>query len=258
MKTPTKIYHKDIFMFTKQDGNYRWELAATRLPLAIAYGASVNSSKGVLLFGGEQVLANGNIVNSNNMQLLALQQQRLTITELGHMPFTFAKGASAYYQGKVYFLGGMQNGIPSNQVSVYDIDKNIWHTLAPYPGAARVNLVATVSTDHQNRPTLFLFSGSSVTGNKNTVQTDGWALTLNASSSESKWRPTPSIAVNGGEKISLLGSSNIKISANETLFLGGYNKQVFDWWLDTYQRVAGRKQEKQAKNRFFFATAQSI
>jgi cyclically-permuted mutarotase family protein len=250
-QAPEKIYHKDIFLLKKEGDKFNWSIANIDLPIGSAYGASINTSKGILLFGGEQRCANGQVVESNSIKLLTLQNDNLAVTEIADMPFTFSKGASAHFEGKVYIVGGIQNGSPSNEVHVYDIDRNLWNKLKPYPGAARVDSTATISTDDQKRPVLFLFSGSSKIDNKHIAQTDGWAITLSETNVRNSWRPMATVSLKKNSDISLLGASSIKISAYETLFLGGYNKQIFDSWLETYQRVLGTEQEKQTQIDFF-------
>jgi len=248
---PEKIYHQDIFLLSNNESNQsQWQQTKINLPLGTAYGESFTTEQGILLFGGEVKQADGSVEKSSDIALISYQQGELHYKKIGEMPITFAKGGSAYYQGKIYIVGGIQNGKASNNVYSYDIKKSTWQQEQPLPGNNRVSPVVTIHVDKDSQATqLYVFSGFSTDNNKNIALDDG--LSLNIATASAKWKTIAPIKALFDKQLSLIGAAAIKVGAQQTLFLGGYNKKTWDDWLKTYQNVKGTKQEKNAKVNFF-------
>ncbi|WP_286263178.1 kelch repeat-containing protein [Thalassotalea atypica] len=244
-----KVYHQDIFFLT-QSANDQWQQSQLSLPLGAAYGESFTTEQGILLFGGEIKQYDGSVTASSDIALISYQEGSLSYKKIGEMPVTFAKGGGAYFQGKVYIIGGIQNGAASNNVYSYDVNSSTWQKELPLLGKNRISPVVTI---HGNKSTstsqLYVFSGFSINSDENIALNDG--LSLNISDKSAKWQTIAPIQTLLDKQLSLIGAAAIKVSAQQTLFLGGYNKSTWDNWLSTYQKVKGTKQEKAEKLRFF-------
>lgn len=68
--------------------------------------------------------------------------------------------ATAVWETKIYVVGGMVNGSPSNAVWCYDTELDTWSELPPIPGAPRVQAVAGMQNGDQKKPILVVFGGS--------------------------------------------------------------------------------------------------
>jgi len=248
---PEKIYHQDIFLLSNNENNAKqWQQTKINLPLGAAYGESFTTEQGILLFGGEVKQMDGSVENTSDIALISYQQGKLRYKKIGKMPVTFAKGGSAYYQGKVYIVGGIQNGKASNNVYSYDIETATWRKEQALTGKSRVSPVVTIHVEeNQKKIQLYVFSGFSTDNNENIALDDG--LSLDISTESAKWQTIAPIKALFDKQLSLIGAATIKVGEQQTLFLGGYNKKTWDDWLKTYQNVKGTKQEKNTKVNFF-------
>jgi len=248
---PEKIYHQDIFLLSNNENNAKqWQQTKMNLPLGAAYGESFTTEQGILLFGGEVKQMDGSVENTSDIALIYYQQGKLRYKKIGKMPVTFAKGGSAYYQGKVYIVGGIQNGKASNNVYSYDIETATWRKEQALTGKSRVSPVVTIHVEENPKKVqLYVFSGFSTDNNENIALDDG--LSLDISTESAKWQTIAPIKALFDKQLSLIGAATIKVGEQQTLFLGGYNKKTWDDWLKTYQNVKGTKQEKNTKVNFF-------
>jgi cyclically-permuted mutarotase family protein len=248
---PEKIYHQAIFLLRKDSQNKsHWQQAKIALPLGAAYGKSFTTEQGILLFGGEIKQLDGSVKKSADIGLISYQESKLSYKKIGDMPVTFAKGGAVSYQGKIYIVGGIQNGKSTNNVYSYDIKAARWAKELPFPGLSRIAPIVTVHEDKdKHTATLYVLSGFSTDNKQNIALDDG--VTLSLSAKVAQWQKIPSIKALKDKQMSLIGAAAIKVDAQQTLFLGGYNKKTWDNWLKTYQSVQGSDQDKAAKIEFF-------
>jgi cyclically-permuted mutarotase family protein len=253
-----KIYHQAIYLLSKSpEKSYQWLQAQINLPLGAAYGKSFNTSKGIMLFGGEVKQPDGSVAKTKDIGLLSFKKGLLNYEKIGEMPFSFAKGAGSYFDGKIYLIGGIQDDKASNNVYSYDVKTSTWQIETPYPGKARVEPVATIHNDAKTKTTqLFVFSGFTPAADKNINLDDG--LSLNISAKTSTWQTIPSIPILQSKQQSLSGAASIKINTQQTLFLGGFNKKTWDDWLTLYHRIKGTDAEKAAKIQYFSQLPQNF
>ncbi len=227
-----------------------WQHAKIKLPLGSAYGESFNTDQGLLLFGGEVKQADGSVKKSSDIALISYQEDKLSYKKIGEMPVTFAKGGGTYYRGKVYIVGGIQNGKTSNNIYSYDTKTLTWKKEQSYPGNSRISPVVTMHFDKNSQiAKLYIFSGASTDNNNNIALDDG--VSLDVTTKLAKWQTIAPIKALSDKQLSLIGAAVIKVNPQQTLFLGGYNKRTWDNWLVQYQRVKGTAQEKNVKINFF-------
>lgn len=180
------------------------------LPVEIGYGASVTTEKGIYYIGGSS-----NQQADDDILFLTLDEnKRVKYEKVGELPFTFQNGAAAEYNGKLYILGGKQNGVSSNKVYEYNLLTKEAKELSPMPaGKGRTQSVAQVLENH-----LYVFSGGDMT-----AYTDGYKYNFETG----KWEEAAPVKINGRE-ISLLGAGSVKLNEKEMLVIGGFNKEIYD------------------------------
>lgn len=180
------------------------------LPVEIGYGASVTTEKGIYYIGGSS-----NQQADDDILFLTLDENKnLKYEKIGELPFTFQSGAAVEYNGKLYIVGGKQNGTPSNKVYEYNLTNKVIKELPTVPaGRGRTQSVAQILND-----SLYVFSGGDTT-----AYTDGYKYNFETG----KWEEISPVRVNGKE-ISLLGAASVKLNKKEMLVIGGFNKEIYD------------------------------
>lgn len=180
------------------------------LPVEIGYGASVTTEKGIYYIGGSS-----NQQADDDILFLTLEENKnLKYEKIGELPFTFQSGAAVEYNGKLYIVGGKQNGTPSNKLYEYNLTNKVIKELPSVPaGRGRTQSVAQILND-----SLYVFSGGDTT-----AYTDGYKYNFETG----KWEEISPVRVNGKE-ISLLGAASVKLNKKEMLVIGGFNKEIYD------------------------------
>lgn len=180
------------------------------LPVEIGYGASVTTEKGIYYIGGSS-----NQQADDDILFLTLDENKnLKYEKIGELPFTFQSGAAVEYNGKLYIVGGKQNGTPSNKVYEYNLTNKVIKELPSVPaGRGRTQSVAQILND-----SLYVFSGGDTT-----AYTDGYKYNFETG----KWEEISPVRVNGKE-ISLLEAASVKLNKKEMLVIGGFNKEIYD------------------------------
>ena len=256
--TPEKVYHNEILLFSIPTGansdQGQWRVSKAKLPQKIAHGVSINTQDGVLVFGGETQDNQGTVSPSDCVYKLYLINDEIKIKKLHNMPVSFCYGSVCRLENTLYLCGGIQNGVPSNQVWRYDIEHAAWTRLSDYPGPARTELISTIGIDQYGQHYLYLFSG--VANKDNMIQADvaGVKLKLSeSSSSESKsWQFTADIIPQGQtDAMSLLGASHVQLSQQYTLCFGGYNKTVFNHFVEQLKQSQSKEHTQNIKIDFF-------
>lgn len=180
------------------------------LPVEIGYGASVTTEKGIYYIGGSS-----NQQADDDILFLTLDENKnLKYEKIGELPFTFQSGAAVEYNGKLYIVGGKQNGTPSNKVYEYNLTNKVIKELPSVPaGRGRTQSVAQILND-----SLYVFSGGDTT-----AYTDGYKYNFETG----KWEEISPVRINGKE-ISLLEAASVKLNKKEMLVIGGFNKEIYD------------------------------
>ena len=222
---PEKIYHDDIYILRKKDGKYEWTLSETQLPNGAGYGASIPVENGFLIVGGEVVDSKtGKKSASKRILRLTLNAEgKVTLKKEKDAAVAFVKGGSFLQKSKAYFVGGMQDGVMSNDVQILDLETNEWTKGTPYPGHPRVEpVVAAQAGGFKNRAQFYLFSGYTKIDGAMTALTDGYAFLPKKGEEKAVWVKTADIIPHGQDKgIGLLGASSAKIGLRPILFFGG-------------------------------------
>lgn len=153
-----KHWSKDVYALDLNGAANTWKVFENKLPQPIAYGASVNTSKGILCIGGCDA---NNCYNSTYM--MSLEADSVKFTPWIPLPYPLANCCAAIAGNTVYVAGGqygIDNGQASHTFLSIDIDQpeKGWRELPSWDGPARGYAVGVAK--HINGETLFyLFSG---------------------------------------------------------------------------------------------------
>ncbi len=217
-----KKFYSDIFVL--QADADKW-LTVGKIPYNVAYGASVDTPKGVLCIGGSN--ANGKL---NQVRLLTwnTKRQQLTQTEYPPLPLSLTSCDATLIGNFVYLAGGATDKQMSGNhflrldISNIQNDNTQWEILEDFPGNARIQpvLIAQGGAESTN---LYLFGGSQITHDQEPV-VETSALTYNTISKV--WTNIANSEIQG-EKYALHGADGFALGKTHILFMGGVNYQIF-------------------------------
>ncbi|MCA9262357.1 MAG: sodium/solute symporter [Planctomycetales bacterium] len=149
-----KVWHRKIHVLTKADGKYVWRDGGD-LPRAIAYGAAVSTSEGVICIGG-------NDASETFADVFRLRWDqangRVQLESLPKLPASCAYGQAALIDHVVYVAGGQRGAALDTAMSNFwaldlsqegslsregdlsqkvDAEAFTWHELPSWPGPTR-------------------------------------------------------------------------------------------------------------------------
>ena len=209
-KNGTKVWHDDVYALVDQ----QWRVVG-KLPKAMAYGISFQTSKGVLCVGGSD--SQNHLTDVFLMRFVAGQSKFET---LPHLPVPIANACGVRAGSTVYVAGGTDS--PSStkaSSSFYSLDVSAedpqWKKLPDVPGPGRMLSVA--ATDEKS---IFIFSGASLApGNDGkpvrSYLRDSWQFVIERNTWERRAdlpfaavaAPSPAVVTRSG-KIIILGGDD--------------------------------------------------
>ncbi len=148
----------DLIYILDEPGS-QWQLAAKRLPRALAYGVSVSFEDGIIFAGGSD-----GVSHYSDVFMLRWVENRLEFQSLPSLPKPCAFMSGSVLGSTLYIAGGRESphavealhsfwsldlSKPSGQLS--------WQELMPWPGPARMLAISAVQDN-----SFFLFSGMEI------------------------------------------------------------------------------------------------
>lgn len=191
------------------------------LPDKMAYGVAVSDSLGMVFVGGCN--EKGGLSNAFRIRPNGRVMQ---CDMLPALPFTMDNMGGALLNGRVYVVGGLVDGVPSNGLYTLDMQSREWFECAPMPGAPRIQPVCVAQGGR-----LFVWGGYSqpvdslgrVMAEGCLVHTDGWCY----NPADDSWSVIASPLNAAGLPLTLTGSTAIAWGNDEILAVGGVNRNVF-------------------------------
>ena len=210
-----KQFYNDIFVL---DGN-AWTRTAT-IPAALAYGASVSTSDGMVCIGGTDG-------QHSHAEVFSITPDGKT-QAYPALPVGLDNFAAAYDKngGYIYVAGGQTDGVPSQKVWRFHYpDGKAWETLPDMPGKGRLQPCAVVQNGNLGT-NLYVFGGFTPAvdaDHPETAETQPAGLCFNPKSGE--WTETSSM-LDG--KAALVGAMGIASGSQHIIFFGGVDKTIFN------------------------------
>lgn len=191
------------------------------LPAPTAYGASVQTSEGLVLVGG---ITDGKPVNA--AYLLNVNGNNAELRQLPSLPFALDNMAAAAIGNIVYVAGGNVAGVPGNELLALDLGNMTegWKRLRGFPGNPRTQPVMAAADG-----ALYLWGGFApkhTAGKKvrpASLETDG----LRYAPSKNRWTKVAAPVDDNGDPVSLGGGVACTLSDGRIAAAGGVNKDVF-------------------------------
>ena len=217
-----KMFYDQVFGLTDPlSGEGGWaELGS--LPVAAAYGVSINVSEGLLCIGGTD-----GSQSLDNVWLLSERNGGIDVRPLTPLPVALDNMAGAAGGGYIYVAGGLNNGTPVNKafrISLSNLNGN-WEELPDFPGNGRVQAVAGVQNDGTG-PCFYLMGGYQPALNNDTctIHTNG----LRYDPRLRTWHATSAIHIAGeAAPRALIGAAGTASGCAHLIFGGGVDAERF-------------------------------
>ncbi len=219
-----KKWYDQIYVLKKEGSAYQWLDAKLKLPVPIAYGASVSTEQGLLCLGGTDGIsyqAKAFFLKWNK------DKQTVDYEALPDMPVRLAYMSAVILQRSIYVAGGeeQQGGEPTRHFLKLDLNRYgqqrlNWEKLAPLPGAGRVMPVMAVQNNGVN-DCIYLFSGKSKEKGREVLLED--AYTYNPKTLH--WKKLHDIQLKGQDLRCLTGAASVPVGLNHILVFGGADSQ---------------------------------
>lgn len=214
-----KDWYDDIFIL--EEGASFWKMADEKLPVPLAYGVSGSYKNKIFVIGGSNTEGHYSKVYS-----VTYNQGKIDIDTETSLPHPLANMTGAIVGDLLFIAGGNTSPTapPGNIFLAYDIEKQDWMELDPWPGPSR-NLAVSASLQDN----FFLFSGINIQeapeGNERIILRDGYKFIPAFENDE----------LNGGEWVTLskmprgaaaAPSPAPTVGLNHILFPGGLDGQT--------------------------------
>lgn len=151
-----KIYYDKIYVFKKEDDSLIPVKQDFHLPYPVAYSANCTTDKGIVVAGGENKTG-----ALNKVMLISwnTDEQNITLRYLPDLPRSLSSGAIAAINSHIYFAGGQNADMVSDQL--YHLDLNYpekgWNTLPNLP--LPVTHTVLYAQSNRNDSCLYLVGG---------------------------------------------------------------------------------------------------
>lgn len=217
----SKKYWEDIYvLLKKEDGSYRWHDETFQLPKPMAYAASVETSNGILLIGGENERG---ILSSVQLIQWDAVNEEILVKAMPDLPLPLTNSAAAVIGNGVYVAGGETEGRASDGFFYLDLSApSAWTALPELPQALS-HAVAVVQSNGEY-PCFYLIGGRTQTpsGISNLHGT-----TYRYDPRKKEWAKRSGIADGKGNPTALSAATGVPTGANYILVFGGDKGDIF-------------------------------
>lgn len=234
-----KHWSSDITVLKKTGNDYVWVSSGEhKLPKPLAYGASVSTSIGVILIGGE----NKSGVQKDVIRLSwDTKKQELSFQALPDLPWPISYASAVVLKDVIYVIGSHDSNPEGIFLSMDLNDSNPeWRSLPTWPGPRRTNAGLAVQTDGESEK-LFLFGGRNK--GKDGVS-EVYSDTYSFDPSRQIWKKLAPIQLNNGKEVPLSAFSIYPIGSGHILLIGGVSPEPFNT-LERFQSLLSEKQISQ-------------
>jgi solute:Na+ symporter, SSS family len=218
-----KKWYDTVYLLRKNNGGYEWVPTGNmRLPMPMAYGASVSHMDGVILIGGE----NEQGVQSSVLKIKWNDElDNLSIEKLPSLPIPLSHASSVILNQKIYVAGG-ESSSTSDGFWMLDLAKLElgWKSLPSWPGPARSNaaMVAQTAGDYDK---IFLFGGRKKT---ETGISEIFGDVFQYDPKSNTWDSLGQITDSEGEVRKISAFSAVAAGSGHILIFGGVEKEPFN------------------------------
>lgn len=212
-----KVYSDHIY--TLKGG--QWILSAQKLPLPLAYGASLTVPEGVLVIGGENE-------RSTTDKVFLLRHDAATntieIVEYPSLPEPLAYTAAAIEKDVAYVVGGKNSEKSVNSVYRLSLTNKIkWEKLEDFPGTPRALHAVAIQETKDSRKLFVIGGRNQIAGKKSETLSNFLSYDLK----EGVWKNEGELLINGKPRV-LMGASAETMGSMHLMVYGGSDEVLFD------------------------------
>tara|TARA_R110002012_G_scaffold318604_1_gene537323 strand:- start:1859 stop:4477 length:2619 start_codon:yes stop_codon:yes gene_type:complete len=212
-----KVWSNRIYIF--QDGQWRFSLK--KLPIPLAYSASVSTEKGVLIIGGNTESSSSDLVFLLSYDANSAE---IDLTEYPKLPEKLANSDAVVIDDFVYVVGG--NGLEGSTNSFYRLSLESpqnWEKLVDFPGLPRALHSIAVQETQTNKKIFVIGGRSEVKGEKSKMITNYLSFDLK----EQKWKDEGDLLIDGKVRV-LMGASVETMGSMHVMVYGGSDEVLFN------------------------------
>tara|TARA_R110002020_G_scaffold184120_1_gene380940 strand:- start:25131 stop:27611 length:2481 start_codon:yes stop_codon:yes gene_type:complete len=208
-----KIWSDAIFIL---EGN-TWRQSSVRLPVPLAYGASVKTEKGILCIGG-----NNETGPQEQVFLIGYDhfQKEVFIEQFPSLPLPVTNGAAVYLDGRTYIIGGNNGSGTLNSLYVLGQGSKKWERLEDFPGPARSYHSAVVQETPLSRK-IFVLGGRDESEKESTALLDSY---ITYDLKERQWDSLLPIVIDGKPRVVMATAAEAKGSMHILVYGGADGK----------------------------------
>ena len=226
-----KVYHKDVFVLSRQGETWEWRQSATSLPGPIGYGAMVSHSSGIICMGGEykDPPVDGTQTRHLSDKVFSLKwvNDKVLIDDtFPNLPKPMMGLVAARIGDVIYAAAGDSGNGPTTNFWSLDLSKRggadyQWKTLPAWPGKPRVLPQCAAQSDGASKK-FFLFSGRNSRGDVTDYLTDAWQFDPGSKT----WEQLPDVLVDGQPRCTMAGTATA-VGIHHILIIGGADGKLF-------------------------------
>lgn len=215
-----KKYYNRIYLLTKDGEKYTCKLLADELPIAMAYGASISTGKGVICIGGEN--KKGALKNVLLLQWDSVNKKVL-INVLPDLPVALTNLSASMIENDIYVVGGENEETVSSAVFSIRIDamRPVWKPCASLP--LQVSHAVAVTQSDKKEKCLYVIGGRTRTVSGISVL-HGTVFCYHPSANT--WTEIPTMPKYEGIS-SLSAATGVAFGDHEIVIAGGDNGKIF-------------------------------
>ncbi|MDH8701387.1 sialate O-acetylesterase [Dysgonomonadaceae bacterium PH5-43] len=229
----SKKLYKNVYSLDLSTTDTKWNKCKS-FPTEIAYGISVNTSKGIVCVGGQDAKS---ALDKAWLVDFDTDKNDIKITNLPSLPVKLFNGGGCVINNIVYISGGKLSSEHSGSVFSLNLDniESGWQTIE-----------ADISERQQ--PVVFTNNGSLyMAGGYNEQAAEAFTDVLRFNFSKKQWEKYAYISLHNGKPVTFIGASAINITPDCILFVGGVDYNRFDSALKRIKRTQEAEKEGNSK-----------
>jgi cyclically-permuted mutarotase family protein len=212
-----KVWSKNIYIFE----NDQWRISQNKLPIALAYSASVSTEKGVLCIGG-----NNKTLTSDKVFLLTYNasSNEVEVSQYPVLPEALAFTTAVVVEDFVYVIGGKNAKNSTNssyRLNLKELKK--WEILTDFPGLPRALHCIAIQETQTNKKLFVIGGRNEVAGQKSEALTNYLSYDLK----DQTWQDEGSLTIDGKSRV-LMGASAETMGSMHIMVYGGSDAVLFD------------------------------
>ena len=212
-----KVWSRNIYIYE----NSQWKISQKKLPIPLAYSASVSTDIGILCIGG-----NNETFTSDKVFLLAYNSSTkdIDISEYPALPEPLAYTSAVVHEDFVYVVGGKNSKSSTNSFYRLSlIDKHKWEKLANFPGLSRAVHCTAVQETSTNKK-LFVIGGRNQVEGKKSHTLYNY---LSYDFKKQTWHDEGELTIKDKSRV-LMGSSAETMGSMHIMVYGGSDEVLFN------------------------------